>query len=134
MTSESQRSDPHRRRGLFDSIKTLTATLLAIVQTRLELLATELEEERLRLTSILTWTFVALFCAGCGTIFAAMIFVVALWDTNRLVAVGIPAILFLLAAALAWSIVIGKVKAKTRLFSASLAEFAKDRDRLTPRP
>ena len=134
MTSESQQSDAHRRRGLFDSIKTLTATLLAIAQTRLDLLATELEEERLRLSSILTWTCVALFCAGCGAIFAAMIFVVALWDTNRLVAVGVPAIVFLLAAALAWSIVIGKVKTKTRLFSASLAELAKDRDHLTPRP
>lgn len=134
MTSEARHSDPHRRRGLFDSIKTLTATLLAIAQTRLELLATELEEERLRLTSILVWTFVALFCAVCGVIFIAMVFVVTLWDTNRLLAVGIPAIVFLLGAALAWLIVLGKTKAKTRLFAASLAELGKDRDRLKLRP
>jgi uncharacterized membrane protein YqjE len=134
MTSEAQHSDPHRRRGLFDSIKTLTATLLAIAQTRLSLLATELEEERLRLTSMLVWTFVALFCAGCGAIFAALLIVVALWDTNRLLAVGIPAIVFLLGAALAWLIVMGKAKAKTRLFAASLAELGKDRERLNLRP
>ena len=134
MTSEARHSDPHQRRGLFDSIKTLTATLLAIAQTRLELLATELEEERLRLTSILVWTFVALFCGGCGVIFIAMVFVVTLWDTNRLLAVGIPAIVFLLGAALAWLIVLSKTKAKTRLFAASLAELGKDRDRLKLRP
>jgi uncharacterized membrane protein YqjE len=57
-----------------------------------------------------------------------------LWDTNRLLAVGIPAIVFLLGAALAWLIVMGKAKAKTRLFAASLAELGKDRERLNLRP
>ena len=130
MAADSQNSDPGRSGGLFNSVKTLLATLLAIAQTRLDILSTKLEEERLRLTSILLWTLVALFCAGVGVIFTTMVFVIALWDNNRLLAVGIPAIIFLLGATTAWLIVLGKVKAKPRLFSASLAELSKDREQL----
>lgn len=134
MTSDSQHSGAGRSGGLFDSVRTLANTLLAIAQTRLELLSTELEEERLRLSSMLVWTLVALFCAGLGVVFATMVFVIALWDTNRLLAVGIPAILFLLGAVVAWLIVLGKARAKPRLFAASLAELSKDREQLNPRP
>ena len=110
----------------------MVSTLLAIVQTRAELLSTELEEERIRLTSMLAWSFVMLFCAGLGVIFVTLLFVVALWDDHRLLAVGIPAGTFLLAALASWRVVAAKAQAKPKLFSASLAELAKDRERLNP--
>jgi uncharacterized membrane protein YqjE len=118
--------------GLFGSIRTMASTLLAIVQTRAELLSTELEEERIRLTSMLVWGFVMLFCAGLGVIFVTLLFVVALWDDHRLLAVGIPAAAFLLAAFASWRVVATKAQAKPKLFSASLAELAKDREQLNP--
>ena len=121
------------RRGLFDSLKVLTATLIAIAHTRLELLSTELEEEWLRLSSMLVWTLVALGCAGLGVVLATLFVVVVLWDTFRLLALGIPAILFILGAALAWLVVRGKARAKPRLFAASLTELSKDREELTSR-
>ena len=104
---------------------------MAIGQTRLELLSTELEEERLRLSSMLLWTLVALFCAGIGAVLATMFFVVLLWDTNRLLALGIPTLLFLLGAAASWRAVVVKARIKPRLFSSSLAELSKDREQLT---
>jgi uncharacterized membrane protein YqjE len=133
MVSEAQNLGTSRRGGLFDSLKVLAATLLAIAHTRLELLSTELEEERVRLSSMLVWTLVALFCAGLGVVLATLFVVLALWDTHRLLALGIPAILFLLGAALAWLAVRGKARAKPRLFAASLAELSKDRKELTSR-
>jgi len=114
-------------------LKVLAATLLAIAHTRLELLSTELEEERVRLSSMLVWTLVALFCAGLGVVLATLFVVLALWDTHRLLALGIPAILFLLGAALAWLVVRGKARAKPRLFAASLTELSRDRKELTSR-
>src|SRR5512147_1482707 len=45
MVSEAQNPGTSRRGGLFDSLKVLTATLIAIAHTRLELLSTELEEQ-----------------------------------------------------------------------------------------
>jgi uncharacterized membrane protein YqjE len=133
MVSEAQNPGTSRRGGLFDSLKVLAATLLAIAHTRLELLSTELEEERVRLSSMLVWTLVALFCAGLGVVLATLFVVLVLWDTHRLLALGIPAILFLLGAALAWLVVRGKARAKPRLFAASLTELSKDRKELTSR-
>lgn len=133
MVSEAQNPGTSRRGGLFDSLKVLAATLLAIAHTRLELLSTELEEERVRLSSMLVWTLVALFCAGLGVVLATLFVVIALWDTHRLLALGIPAILFLLGAALAWLVVRGKARAKPCLFAASLTELSKDRKELTSR-
>lgn len=133
MSAEESGSQPEYGPGLFNSIRTMACTLLAIVQTRAELLSTELEEERIRLTSMLAWSFVMLFCAGLGVVFVTLLFVVALWDDHRLLAVGIPAAAFLLAAFASWRVVAAKAQAKPRLFSASLAELSRDRERLTPR-
>ena len=119
--------------GLFGSVKALAMTLLAIAHTRLELLSTDLEEEWFRLSSILMWIFAALFCAGLGLIFAILFFVLLLWDTHRLLALGIPAVLFLLAAALSWRVVRGKYRSKPQLFAASLVELAKDREQFNSR-
>ena len=44
---------PEASWGLMESVKRLLSTLASIASTRLELLANELEEERLRLTQML---------------------------------------------------------------------------------
>lgn len=129
----SETGDSGNSGGLFNSLRTMASTVLAIVRTRAELLSTELEEERIRLTSMLTWMLVVLFCAGMGAIFASLLLVLALWDDHRLLAVGIPAVLFFLGAVLAWRVLDSKTRGKPRLLAASLAELAKDHDQFTPR-
>ena len=123
-----QDSDSGRQGGLLASVRAAVATLLAIAHTRLELFSTELEEEWARVSKILIWSLVGVFCAGLGMVFALLFFVLLLWDTHRLLALGIPAILFLLISVLAWRVVFLKARVKQRLFTASLAELAKDRD------
>jgi len=133
MTTEQQGSGAGQHKGLFGSLKTLAATLLSIASTRLDLLSNELEEERLRLSSIILWTLIALFCAAMGALMVTAIFLVLLWDTYRLSALIISALVFLLGASLSWRAVIVKARAKPRLFSSSLAELSKDREQLTGR-
>jgi uncharacterized membrane protein YqjE len=133
MASNAQDTGSGRRGALLDSVKVLAGTLLAMAHTRLELLSTEIEEQRAWLGSMLVWTLVALFCAGVGVVLATLFVVMALWETHRLLALGIPAILFLLGGALAWMAVLGKARAKPRLFAASLGELSKDRKELTSR-
>jgi uncharacterized membrane protein YqjE len=133
MVSSAQGPGSSRPGGLFNSVKALAATLLAIAQTRLELFSVDLEEEWTHVSSILTWSLAAMFCAGIGVVFATLFLVFALWDTHPLLALGIPAVLFLLVAALAWRVVMAKVRAKPRPFAASLEELAKDREHLTSR-
>ena len=133
MASKAQDPGSGRSGGLFNSLRVLAATLLAIAYTRLELLSTELEEQWEWLTSILVWALVALFCAGIGVALATLFVVVALWDSHRLLALGVLAILFLIGAAISWLVVRRKARAKPRLFAASLAELSKDHKELTPR-
>ncbi len=134
MSSDTEDSESGKTGGLFNSLLTMASTLLAIVETRIELVSTELEEERIRLTSMLMWMLVTLFFAGLGIIFLSVLLVLVLWEKNPLLAIGIPAAVFTLAALVGWQVVLGKKRSKPRLLASTLAELSRDRDRLSPPP
>ena len=112
------------------SVKRLAATLTAIVSTRLELLANELQEERLRLTQMLLFSLSALFFFGVGILLLTLFIVVLFWDDHRLVVLGGLSLLFFALAALMAMLVRNKAQTKSKLFSASIAELAKDSEQL----
>jgi uncharacterized membrane protein YqjE len=116
--------------GLMESLKRLATTLTFIVSTRLELLANEIQEERLRLTQMLVFALIALFCFGMGILFLTIFVVVLFWDDHRLAALGTVCALFLVLGTLMTLLLRSKEQAKSMLFSASLAELAKDREHL----
>ena len=68
---------PGESKGLLESLTTLAATLVAIAHTRLDLLSSDLEEEREHLLSLLVLAFAALFCLGVGVLLATLLLVVA---------------------------------------------------------
>ncbi|HEY3327763.1 MAG TPA: phage holin family protein [Novimethylophilus sp.] len=119
--------------GLFTSIKTLLGTLLGVTQTRLELLATEIEEERLRLTRLLLYGFFALFFFGLGVLLLSVLVIAAFWDSHRLAAIAAVAVMHLGIAFVCAVCLRQQAKHKPRLFSASLAELGKDRAALASR-
>ena len=120
------------KRGLLDSIKTLASTLLAMGQTRLELLSNDIEEERAWLTSMLVWTLIALFCGALAAMLFTLLIVVVFWDTYRLLALSIMIAIFVVGTGIAWRVVFNMSRSKPRIFSASLAELSKDREQLAP--
>ncbi len=126
MTEESNKVDV----GLFTSLKHLTATFIAIAHTRIDLLRTDLEEERLRLMSLLLMAFVSLFCLCVGIVFLAILMVVALWDTHRILVLSAVTGIFLLAGAILCGLAIRTLKTMPRMFEASLAELSKDQQQL----
>ena len=116
--------------GVIAALRSLAANTVAIVHTRLELLANEVEEERLRTLQIVLLAVIALFCAAVGVLLITTWIVVALWEQYRLATLAALALAYLIAAGIA----LRKLKAKTavrpKLFSTSLAELARDRDLL----
>ncbi|MBX3650140.1 MAG: phage holin family protein [Burkholderiales bacterium] len=118
--------------GLFASLKTLGVTFASILQTRLELLSTDIAEERSRLGSILLLSLVALFCVGVGVgvLLLTLLVVVLFWDTHRLAALGTLTVLFLAAGGWIGGLALQRLRNKPRLFEASIAELAKDREHL----
>ena len=122
---------PEENAGLIVSIKRLLATLFSIAATRLELLVNEVEEERLRLTQMLVFALFALFCFGMCILLLTIFVVVLFWDDHRLVVTGGLGALFFGLSMLMALLLRSKAKARSRLFSASLAELAKDREHLS---
>mgnify|MGYP003429034759 FL=1 len=125
---------PGESRGLLESLSTLAATLVAIVHTRLDLLSTDVEEDRAHVLSLLVLALAALFFIGVGVVLAAILLVVAFWDSHRLLALGSLAGFFLAAGVGAWAYALHKARTKPRLFAASLSELLKDRQQLVSRP
>ena len=117
--------------GLMGSIRQLLSTVTSIASTRLELLANEVQEERLRLTQMLLFTLFALFCFGVGILLLTAFIVVLFWDDHRLAVLGALSALFFALGALTAMLLRSKAQTKPRLFSASLAELTKDRAQLS---
>lgn len=121
-----------RATGLFASLRNFTATLTAVAQTRLELLANEVEEEKLRFGQLLLFGSIALFCLAVGSVFLAIFITVLLWESHRLLVLGSLAVLFFSLGGVAVVMFRARASAGSRLFAASLAELGKDRQRLLP--
>lgn len=119
--------------GIVQSLRNLAATLVSLLRTRFELLATEIEEERVRFLQLLFWAALALFFFALGIVLLVILYVAVFWDSYRITAIVTLAIVFFAAGAGAAVAVRNRILARPRLFSASLAELARDKDQLTRR-
>ena len=125
-------SDPQeaRHEGLGASIRNLVQSLLGVFQTRLEILSTEVAEERFNLTRTTIVVVAVLFCFQAGAIFAVLFVVLAVGTENRLAAIGIASLALLLAAGGGALWLRHWLKTRPPFFAATIAELRKDRDRL----
>ena len=118
--------------SLGSRLRSSIAGALGILQTRLELFATELQEEKLRLGSLLGYAAAAFFFLGFGAVMLALFLTVLLWDSHRLLALGIFTALFLAIGILAALAAARIGRQGSRLFAASIAELAQDREMIRP--
>ena len=118
--------------SLGSRLRSSIAGALGILQTRLELLATEFQEEKLRLGALLGYAAAAFFFLGFGAMLLALLLTVLLWDSHRLLALGIFTALFLAIGILAALAAARIGRQGSRLFAASIAELAQDREMIRP--
>jgi uncharacterized membrane protein YqjE len=123
----AEREGAAARGGLLHSIRHLAQTLLGAAQTRLEILATEIEEERVRLEQMLLVALAAAFCLAMGIVLCVALVVVYFWDTHRLLAVGMLAAGFLAAGVVLGLVLRDKAKTRPKPFAITRGELAKDR-------
>ena len=69
---------------------------------------------------------VAAFCLGLAVVLLVLFVVVVFWDTNRLLAIGLIAILFALGALAALLALRSAIRQRPKFLSATLAELRKD--------
>ncbi|MDX5410140.1 MAG: phage holin family protein [Thauera sp.] len=124
-------ADPRAPRPrLAESLHGIVDAGLQTVQTRLELLAVELQEEKLRLAGLALNTVLAGLLLGFGLVFLMIFLTVLFWEEHRLLALGLATAICLGGGLLAARNAARAFRSGTKLFSASLAELARDRDAL----
>jgi uncharacterized membrane protein YqjE len=116
---------------LLAALRRLASTAAGLLQTRIELLATEFQEERARVLRILVLGFAAAIFLALGVVTLTFFIILLAWDGHRVLAAGL-----LTAAYLGIGVLLGlnaraAARERSRLFSASLAELRKDRDALS---
>ena len=131
MTGETSAADAKRPRGLLGSVKNFAATLVAVARTRLELLANEIQEEGLRLRQLWLLSTIAVFFLVFGVLLLTLLVIVIFWDSNRLLAIGGFAALYLVIGIVLAIVARNRAAVRSRLFAASLGELKKDHERLS---
>jgi uncharacterized membrane protein YqjE len=112
--------------NLLRSVVRLGGSLLATVQTRVELLTTELSEDLERGLRVLLWALIAALSGVLALLLAGIAVIVWLWDTHRMGAtLGVTAVFALVAIVSAW-LARDRLREKPRLLDATRMELRRD--------
>jgi len=122
-------SNPSGGEGLFAALRNLVATVVAIGRTRLELLGTELQEEKVRLLSALVSGVGALFLLGLGIVLGVACLAAAFWEHRVFILGGFAGVSLGVAIYLVFQAK-RLISQPTNLFHSSLAELDADLARL----
>ncbi|GBG03693.1 hypothetical protein AZSI13_30200 [Azospira sp. I13] len=115
--------------GFFASLKRLLATLVATGKTRLELFATELEEEKIRLTQLLVCTVAALVFLCIGMVLLVALIAAAFWE-SRIVIFAIFSLIFIGGGLALTAAALRLGRRRSGLFSSTINELQADLDAL----
>jgi len=112
--------------GLFGSARRLLATFVETVQTRLELLRTELQEEVHWAARILIWAAVCLLASVMTLLLGALAIVFWFWDSYREAAALSVTGFFLLISLVAAAVLIGKLRHHPQALTHTVEEIKED--------
>ena len=116
--------------GLAGSISRLARTALAVLRTRLEILGTEIEEERIRFAGLALVVAAIAFCLQMAVLLFVVLMVVLLWESHRLITLGVFSAAFLLGGVALYMLLRRQLRNRPRMFASTLGELAKDEERL----
>jgi uncharacterized membrane protein YqjE len=126
----SQEAGAPRPPGLVDSLSRLGRSTLALLRTRLQILGTEIEEERIRFVRLALAVAAIAFCLQMAVLLFVVFMAVFLWETHRLATLGVFAALFLIAGVAGMLLLKQRLARRPKMFASSLSELAKDEERL----
>jgi len=114
--------------AITEAVGRIGGTLIAMLQTRVQLAAVELEEESRRLLGYFMLALLALILFGIAMMLVALAVIMAFWDSYRLeAAIGLAA-LFGAAGTVVAVKLKSRVASRPRFLSATADELNKDID------
>jgi uncharacterized membrane protein YqjE len=121
------------KENLLSSLKNLVLTGASIAQTRLELISTDVQIARTQFLSLLVLVITTLFFLFFGLVMLALLIVIYSWENDRMLALGLLTSSFLAVGFILLFVVLRSLKTMPKLFGATIAELAKDRQALVKR-
>ncbi|MFV0678768.1 phage holin family protein [Ottowia sp.] len=111
-------------------VKGLFADVFELAQVRLELFTVEAQQEASRLTWLAVTAALAVVFVSFGLIFLAVFMTVLLWESQRLLALGVFTALFLGGGAVLAVMALYRARQAANMFSATRDELRRDQERL----
>jgi uncharacterized membrane protein YqjE len=121
---------PAMRAGLFDSLRGLLRTSVELAGVRLELLATDLEVEKLRFAEAALRALIGLMLIGLGLVLLTGFVLLLVWDGYRLQAIVVLMLLCLGGGLLLLRAAKRRLQQGEPLLAATRAELQRDHDAL----
>lgn len=117
--------------NLLSSFKNLVSTGASIAQTRLELISVDVQIARSKLIGLLVMIVSALFFLFFGLVMLALFIVIYSWESDRMMALALLTGAFLSIGLILTLLIMQSLRTMPKLFEASIAELAKDRESLS---
>lgn len=118
--------------GTSQRVRRLLADTLELARLRLELFGVEAREDLGTLVALGMQALVAAILLGFGLVFLAVLATLLLWDTHRVLAVGVATAVFWIAGIVLLLNVRYQLRQGLRLFSSTLDELRRDQEELRP--
>ena len=112
--------------AILDTVGRIGGTLLAMVETRMELAALEVEEESQRLLGYFALALLSLILFGIAMVLVSLTIILVFWDSYRLHAALVLAALFATAGTLVGMKLRTAFRTRPRMLAATVAELNKD--------
>jgi uncharacterized membrane protein YqjE len=121
-------------KGLLTRLQGLAELGLKLLQTRLELIGNELQLEVLLAFDALVRGAAGLLMLIFGVFFLTTFLIALVWDSYRLLALGVAAALFIGVGSTFLLAARQRLQRAGHVFAASLAELKRDREQLGDKP
>jgi uncharacterized membrane protein YqjE len=125
---------PATQTGLFAAMRQLLHSAAQLALLRLDLLATDLELEKLRLVDVAVRALLGLMFIGLGLVLLIGFVLLLMWDGYRLAAAGVLTLLFLGGGGLLLQAAKRRLNDGEPMLAATRAEFARDQAALRDEP
>ena len=126
----TERTPEQNDGGLMGSLRRFGGTALELLRTRIELLAVEFEQEKLRVFDALLLAGLAAVLLGVGALLLVGLVVAMFWDGHPLLALGVPGAVFLAGAGITARAARRRLRNAAGPLPASIAELDADQDAL----
>jgi uncharacterized membrane protein YqjE len=117
--------------NIFKDVSKMASILLAILHTRLELAAVEVQEEAHRFLFYLLLSLLALFCVMVAIHLAVLLIIVLFWDTWRVGMICVLLVFFAGAAIIVGLGIRSSIRNKPGFLAYTRGELAKDIERIS---